>query len=108
MSYKLGEYFRGFKPQDSTPQLTVKTETPKVSKSWASIPVTMWVDSTTGETKNVLLVAFSPKLRFVSKELAQQILKKYSGFKKIKFLPKRFLPCPVAEKIQVDIDMLIG
>jgi len=111
MAYKLGEYFRGFKPQDSAniPKLSAPEtpETKKPKNSWSTIPIRMYVDSITGQEKEILLVAFSPRLRFVSKDLAQQILAKYSGFKRIKFLPKRFLPAPVEERIQVPLDFLI-
>jgi len=108
MQYKLGQYFRGFdqKVQDSKTSEDSKSQV-KLSKSWSTIPVRMWVDSVTGESKGILLVAFSPRLRFVSKALAEEILAKYSGFKRIKFLPRRFLPAPVEERIQVPLDLLI-
>ena len=110
MSVKLGEYFRGFKPSDSTPRLpnTQTGNTTKLPKSRGKVPIRMFVDCYTGEDKGVLLVAFSPRLRYVSRELAQEILKKYSNFKRIKFLPKRFLPVWVEERIEVPIDLLIG
>ena len=109
MSVKLGEYFRGFKPSDSTtPKLPNTSQTAKLSKSWGKVPIRMFVDCSTGEDKGVLLVGFSPRLRYVSRELAQEILKKYSNFKRIKFLPKRFLPVWVEERIEVPIDLLIG
>ena len=101
MKVKLDAYLRGFK---DVPQLPKSSNS---AKAWASIPVRMYVDSTTGEERKVLLIAFSPKLRFVTKELAQQILAKYSGFERIKFLPKRFIPAPVEEKLQVPLDCLI-
>ena len=106
MKMTLGQYMRGFK--DSTPQPTAKPESPKLSKSWSQIPVRMWVDSVSAESQKVLLVAFSPRLCFVTKELANEILAKYQGFKRIKFLPRRFLPAAVEEKINVPIECIIG
>ena len=107
MKVKLDAYLRGFKSQDSNsiPQLP---NTSKSQVSWASIPVRMFVDSVTGEGHGILLVAFSPRLAYVTKDLANQILAKYSNFKRIKFLPRRFLPAAVEEKIQVPIECLIG
>ena len=103
MKVKLDAYLRGFKDVPQLPQ----TSNSANAKSWASIPVRMFVDTQTGEEKKVLLIAFSPKLRFVTKQLAQEILSKYSGFERIKFLPRRFIPAPVEEKLQVPLDCLI-
>ena len=101
MKVKLDAYLRGFK---DVPQLPKSSNS---AKAWASIPVRMFVDTQTGESKKVLLVGFAPRLRYVPKTLAQEILNRYSGFERIKFLPRRFIPAPVEERLQVPLDCLI-
>jgi len=107
MQIKLGNYVRGFKDVPQLPKSSNSTNSTN-AKAWASIPVRMFVDSTTGEGHGILLVAFSPRLAYVTKDLANQILAKYSNFKRIKFLPRRFLPAAVEEKINVPIECIIG
>ena len=99
MQIKLGNYVRGFK---DVPQLPKTSNSANSAKSWA-IPVRMFVDTQTGESKKVLLVGFAPRLRYVPKTIAQEILNRYSGFERIKFLPRRFIPMPVEEKLQIQI-----
>jgi len=101
MKVKLDAYLRDFK---DVPQLPKSSNS---AKTWSSIPVRMFVDTQTGESKKVLLVGFAPRLRYVPKTLAQEILNRYSGFERIKFLPRRFIPAPVEEKLQVPLDCLI-
>jgi len=109
MKVKLDAYMRGFKPNSSdSPKLTDTTQTVKVSKTWSHIPVRCFIDANTAADKGVLLVGFSPRLRYVTKELAHEILKKYDGFKRIKFLPRRFIPAYETLTMQVPIDLLIG